>query len=313
MLKESVTEWELPFKKGIPIVTDNASNMDIAASTAELEPHVGCFAHTINLACQRGLKVPALSRLLGRIRKVVGFFHRSTTAAAVLKSKQVQLDLPQHKLVQDVQTRWNSSYDMIKRYLEQEPAIHAALSSPDVKKNLKDVVTLSCDDMSQAEHIMNVLEPLKTVTNIMCSERTPTVSLISPMKAIILETMVDKPDDSTMVKEVKRAVRNDLSNRYEESDINRFLLMASAMDPRFKCLPKLDDEQRNDVYADIKERVLSLGDIVKVFNSLNLRVFFIFSILLAKQDMLTLSGTLCLLTPSGTLSHHECPLWNSTA
>lgn len=222
VLKEALTEWKLPTEHEVALVTDNASNMEIAAKTADLHPHIGCFAHTVNLACQRGLKVSALGRLLGRIRKVVSYFHRSTTATAVLKSKQQLLSLPIHKLVQDVQTRWNSSYEMIQRYLEQEPAIHAALSSPEIKKNIRDVVTLSCDDISEAEHVLKVLEPLKTVTNIMCAEHSPTVSLIFPMKAVILENMAENVQDSNLVREVKQAIRENLSKRYTEEDTAEF-------------------------------------------------------------------------------------------
>lgn len=222
VLKEALTEWKLPTEHEVALVTDNASNMEIAAKTADLHPHIGCFAHTVNLACQRGLTVFALDRLLGRIRKVVSFFHRSTTATAVLKSKQQLLSLPIHKLVQDVQTRWNSSYEMIQRYLEQEPAIHAALSSPEIKKNIRDVVTLSCDDISEDEHVLKVLEPLKTVTNIMCAEHSPTVSLIFSIKAVILENMAENVQDSNLVREVKQAIRENLSKRYTEEDTAEF-------------------------------------------------------------------------------------------
>ncbi|CAL9695311.1 unnamed protein product [Knipowitschia caucasica] len=67
-----------------------------------------------------------MDRLLGRIRKVVSNFYRSTTAANVLKTKQEMLKLPSHKLINDVPTRWNSTYDMLERYLEQQVAIYSA-------------------------------------------------------------------------------------------------------------------------------------------------------------------------------------------
>ena len=67
VLQEAVTEWKLPTENEIVLVTDNASNMDIAAKTADLHPHIGCFAHTVNLACQRGLKVSALGRLIRKV------------------------------------------------------------------------------------------------------------------------------------------------------------------------------------------------------------------------------------------------------
>lgn len=49
-------------------------------------------------------------------------------------SKQVLLELPKHKLIQDVSTRWNSTYDMFSRYIEQQPAVFATRLSKDVKK-----------------------------------------------------------------------------------------------------------------------------------------------------------------------------------
>ena len=70
---------------------------------------------------------------------------------AVLKSKQALLELPQHKLINDVPTRWNSSYDMVQRFLEQQAAIEAVLLIKDVKKTAKDVHFLSENDISAAE------------------------------------------------------------------------------------------------------------------------------------------------------------------
>ncbi|XP_052799144.1 E3 SUMO-protein ligase ZBED1-like [Mya arenaria] len=52
-----VAEFGLQRPSGTAVVTDNAANMDIAAKAAMLTPHVKCFAHTVNLACQKGVKV----------------------------------------------------------------------------------------------------------------------------------------------------------------------------------------------------------------------------------------------------------------
>lgn len=45
-----------------------------------------------------------------------------------LTNKQVQLGLKENKLTQSVKTRWNSTYFMIKRLLEQRESITSVLS-----------------------------------------------------------------------------------------------------------------------------------------------------------------------------------------
>lgn len=116
-------------------MTDNAANMSVAVEIAGY-PHVRCFAHVLNLAVQRALKLPNVARLLGRIRRMCTFFHRSTSAAEALKRNQKMLGLPHHKLITDVVVRWNSAYEMISRFLEQQPAVTAALLSPEVRRLL---------------------------------------------------------------------------------------------------------------------------------------------------------------------------------
>lgn len=121
LLTEALQEWEL-LDKDPAAVTDNAANMVRAVASMGLL-HVGCYAHKLNLASQAALKIPSVARLIGRVRRIAAFFHRSTTASHMLKEKQKLLNLRQHKLVIDVVTRWNSSQEMLERFLEQQPAI----------------------------------------------------------------------------------------------------------------------------------------------------------------------------------------------
>ena len=84
------------------------------------------------------------------------------------------LNVPKHKLIHDVPTRWNSSYDMVEQYLEQQAAVYSALTEKALKKN-KNINTLGDQDVRMAEEVIEVLKPLKTITTLMCTETTPSV------------------------------------------------------------------------------------------------------------------------------------------
>lgn len=66
VLQKAAEEWSLTEKDPV-VVTDNATNMILS------------FAHILNLASQRTLKLPAVARLLAKILRISVFFHRSTT------------------------------------------------------------------------------------------------------------------------------------------------------------------------------------------------------------------------------------------
>ena len=53
----------------------------------------------------------------------------------ILREKQKSLNLAENGLILDVKTRWNSTYDMIDRYLQQDSAVYAALNDSRLKTN----------------------------------------------------------------------------------------------------------------------------------------------------------------------------------
>lgn len=79
-----ITDMKLEFGLQIvtAIVTDNAANMLKADTGANLD-HTGCFAHTLQLAVNDGLKHNYIARTIGAARKVVGHFNHSVLATEV--------------------------------------------------------------------------------------------------------------------------------------------------------------------------------------------------------------------------------------
>ena len=92
------------------------------------------------------LEVPKLNQLVGRVRRVVSYFHRRPKASHVLKEKLALLKIEgPKKLILEVNTRWNSTYDVLQRFALLKPAVMATLMTKEVRKDIKDVYTLSED------------------------------------------------------------------------------------------------------------------------------------------------------------------------
>ncbi|XP_041725467.1 E3 SUMO-protein ligase ZBED1-like [Coregonus clupeaformis] len=159
------------------------------------------------------------------------------------------MDLPKHKLIQDIITRWNSSFEMLECFLEQQPAIMATLMSKDLRKGVTDVGTLSESDIANMDDIVQLMGPVKMATTVMCEEDQPTLSVIAPLQAKLLKHLQPCEDDSTLVAEIKRVMASDLSTRYRGTQ--DALNIASALDPRFKELPYLEKEDREQVYTKL--------------------------------------------------------------
>ena len=69
---------------------------------------VNCIAHTLQLAINDILDDNSkVQLLLKKCRSIVGHFKRSNIDKAKLTETQTRVGTAQHKLIQDVATRWN--------------------------------------------------------------------------------------------------------------------------------------------------------------------------------------------------------------
>ena len=105
--------WNLNKDNISGIVRDNGPNMVLDISLVGW-PDIPCFGHTLQLCVGAGLSLSDISRLTACSRKLVGHFKHCSLATSALKDKQKTLNCPNHILIQDVSTRWNSTYFMLE-------------------------------------------------------------------------------------------------------------------------------------------------------------------------------------------------------
>lgn len=233
-MKDITDYWRITQKVHCGI-SDSANNIKRALRLNQWN-HLACFAHTINLIVAASIdKDPELVELIQKIKKIVTFFHHSTKAMDRLHVNQNRLNLPNHKLIQQVDTRWNSVYYMLERYLEQHEAIRTTLCLLD-----KNEIIIPSDSNVILREAVQILAPFEAVTREISSEKYTSASKIIPiskgLQKLTLSHLV------TMPRLLTQNLIADMRTRFLNMEENKLLASATLLDPRFKKLAFADKE-----------------------------------------------------------------------
>ncbi|XP_069555997.1 E3 SUMO-protein ligase ZBED1-like [Brachyistius frenatus] len=221
-----------------------------------------CFATTLQLAVSDGLSEDLVRIIVGAGR-LVWHFNHNLLASEALEQKQVQMCLPQHKLVQSSKARWDTICDMFQHLLEQRWAIKAVLSDRTIT-NRQEAQTLEIEDdcWQIIENFTPVLATLKWATTVISAETEVSISNIYPITFSLVQThLVPKENDVEQVSEFKLKVQKSLRNHMEVDSKNlasKPALIASMLDPRHKHLSFLTPTGRLAAKVKLHELVSKL-------------------------------------------------------
>lgn len=118
-----LNSWNISKSKIHMLIRDGGSNMVKGCNELGVES-LSCFIHSLQLVILEAMKSQrAVIDTIAVSRKIVGHFSHSSAACSKLKQIQDDLNIPNKKLIQDVSTRWNSTYYMLERLYEQKRSI----------------------------------------------------------------------------------------------------------------------------------------------------------------------------------------------
>ncbi|XP_036344463.1 zinc finger BED domain-containing protein 1-like, partial [Rhagoletis pomonella] len=222
-----LTEWGL-MGKVVSIVTDNDSTMKKACELLEVK-HFPCFAHTVNLLVQDVLKLEILGPILTKCKSIVSFMKRSTTAMA--KFKQAQNIESPLGLIQEVSTRWNSAFQIIKRLLETMQALSSVLLCTP-----KAPVPFSAEEIDILNELTELLSPFQDATIATSGSKNATISLVIPLTRELHQKLQNlrpnlKTAEVVCAFETLSSRLNDRFAHYETRTVPR---ITTLIDPRFK-------------------------------------------------------------------------------
>lgn len=145
---------------------------------------------------------------------------------------------------------------MIERVCEQQLSISSLLLQR------RDLVHLeiSAHEWRILEDIIEILHPFKIATQHLSGEKYPTLSAVGPLLAEIRRRVAIDANDSTTVKEFKKALRDDINSRYQHPHIKMLFNKTTFLDPRFKSLTHLSALQREEVSDVILAELIALAN-----------------------------------------------------
>lgn len=161
-LLEVLNIWEIKLLQVDLVVTDNAKNIAAAVKkTFGADKHMGCFAHKLNLVVMDALK--ATPNALSIVKKVKIFVKHSKHCVDDYDKLKKQTEL---KLIQSVDTRWNSTYYMIERFVELSELISIIFL-----ENKKCDPMLSAVELYTLKEFLKILKPFEIATKIVSGEK----------------------------------------------------------------------------------------------------------------------------------------------
>lgn len=212
-------------KKGFTVTDNNAIR-----NTLEDHGHVTmqCFGHTLDLIVSEAIKSQRMvQNLLSIARKICERVHRSAKAKEKLAELQRAHQLPENQLIQDVPSKWRTSFFMLERLVEQKKAI----DEMSIECNFREMI--SCDQWEVMLSVCNALKPFEVAYREM-SNRTATLGQVIPL-VHILNRKIDLLFDETvgidnMLKSLKEAMVSRMSATLHDPTYT----WATMLDPRYK-------------------------------------------------------------------------------
>nr|CAD7455728.1 unnamed protein product [Timema tahoe] len=249
-LQEAICEWGIALNEDtLPIycVSDNAPNFRSAVNSLFIS--IPCFAHSLQLAIHDAkAECPGVCTLLTKAKAIVGHYSRSPSARKRLHSVMEEMGLPVLELIQFVDTRWSSEYNMLSRLHAVRKAVGAELANSE-----NNIEVLTAVEWKQAAGIVEVLGPLADATKEISGDSYPTSSMVIPILHCLkshLNVFITSKKDGVMF---ARSLDKALKSRFSFYDSDPIFCPSMLCDPRFRGVLIDDMVAVNTLAIEVKK------------------------------------------------------------
>ncbi|KAL4500708.1 hypothetical protein ABPG72_019942 [Tetrahymena utriculariae] len=236
IIEQILKEYDLKKENLLQITADAGRNILSSIKLLGVQ-YFSCFGHFLNNLVEVGLKQINV-QIISCTSLVHAFKYQLNNKNILIKVLE-QLDMDTLKLIKNVPTRWNSTFNMIQRIITNKNAfIH--LKNNNKKYQLDDsVINLIPDeeDWKILQEISIILEKFNDSTEFFCGDEYLTLSSILPVKQDLQQHLNDTQTKSTIVQQFIVSLKQDFEDRWNKyyQQQENMLLITTFLDLRFKC------------------------------------------------------------------------------
>ena len=111
----------------------------------------------------------------------------------------------------------------------------------------------SADEIVTMEELVEILKHFYQATEILSGELYPTIGVVVPiLNHFLTVLLISGNNNKDVAKKIKEKIKQDLITRYQSDEIENVLHISMYLDPRFKLLPMLTEEQKRTVRSATK-------------------------------------------------------------
>lgn len=229
-IRAALSEWGIQLKVKT-VVSDSAANMVNAISQLNGTIHIPCVQHRLQLVVKNGcMNQPAVMKLTSNAKRIVSHFHMSVASTKMLKEAQLKYSLPQHMLIKEEPTRWDSCFDMLERLVEQQEAVQ------NISRKIPGLHThLTPADWTLAEEVIELLHMFKEATLSLSSDNCMTSDVIPLINSLDRGLQKIKLKKVFGLKAAVTEMLHSLTDRFKDIEENMEVYAAATiLDPRYK-------------------------------------------------------------------------------
>ena len=140
---------------------------------------------------------------------------------------------PKLKLIQEVETRWNSTFQMLQRLVEQREPVGAALGGL-----VSDIPALTSEEYTNVTGCLSILSPFHEATVELSEEKRVSGSKVIPLLKMVEKVLQEETMRSSnpLARELGEHLIKLLREKLHMLQSSSIMSLPTLLDPRFKTI-----------------------------------------------------------------------------